>query len=855
MLDLTTASESPMTAKTDPPVQLTLPNGLRVALLHDPALVQAAAVVRVAAGGHDAPVEYPGLAHFLEHLLFLDSEAFPADQGLMAYVQRCAGQVNASTRERDSYYFFEVPVSDLDGGLARLCDMLAHPRLALEAQLREREVLEAEFQARSRDTDTLCDAALARVMQPSDHPFLGFHAGHRGTLPVEQAAFQNALAGFHQRFYQAGQMLLVLAGPQPLERLRELAELYGGRLPAGTYVPQSVPPVLRLPASTGLRVEAQPGRLSLYGLLDDLPDTAGEALDFLGECLAREESGGLPEWLSTRAGCDSLRLRVSYRYAGQAVVAVEFGLGEAGEANAGTCVSAFFDWLDFFAAADWGDLRCEHARSVEMRERVSPPLARARAWAERLRPHEGATAGEGLSESGLLALRAILTQLRRQQRVELLTVAAVSSAPADRGFPVKAEQASLLHGVQRQYGPWCLPPANPFLAPPVASSGQQVAVPGAFHWKECNPPFPGQAAVFLRWSFPEQPARDELRHTLAAALQPVVQAARQAAVDVRVDGQGGDWVLSLCGLALSQPAILGAALKCLSVPSADAREWGIQRRDAERRRVAGELLIRRLLNELADAFDAPTEADAIDAGAWQDALARCWRMACWDGLALGYAGADRQRLEQVLSQVPGEPSRAAAQASIPEARYRWRDAAIPAGECGLLLFCPLPDAGAETEAAWRLLGRCLEPAFYRRLRSELQLGYAIFSGFRSVGRSRGLLFAVQSPSATAAQILSHIEAFLDDQAAVLSTLEETALREMGADLAGRLSRFPSLRAAAEWHWQAHLEQVSIDHLERLCGALRMLDRSTLLAHHQALREAQGGWRVLANAAPVDSRWQ
>ncbi len=844
-----------MTAKTDPPVPLTLPNGLRVALLHDPALVQAAAVVRVAAGGHDAPVEYPGLAHFLEHLLFLDSAAFPADQGLMAYVQRCAGQVNASTRERDSYYFFEVPVADLDGGLARLCDMLAHPRLALDAQRREREVLEAEFKARSRDTDTLCDAALAQVMQPADHPFLGFHAGHRGTLPVEQSAFQNALAGFHQRFYQAGQMLLVLASPQPLEQLRELAERHGGRLPAGAYVPQSAPPALRLPTSTGLRVEAQPGRLSLYGLLDDLPDTAGEALDFLGECLAGEEAGGLSEWLRARAGCDSLHLRVPYRYAGQAVVAVEFTVGEAGAANAGACVPAFFDWLDFFAAADWHDLRRDYDRSVAMRERVSPPLARARAWAERLGPRDGDVEGGGGSESGLLALRAILMQLCRRQRVELLTVAAVSSMPAGRGFPVKTVQAPLLPNVQEQCGPWRLPPANPFLALPGASSGPQMAIPEAFLWKECNPPFPGQAAVFLRWRFPEQPADDELHHALAAALQPVVRAARQAAVEVRFDGQGDDWVLSLYGLASPQPTVLDAALKCLSAPSADAWVRGIQRRDTERRRAAGELLIRRLLNELADAFETPTETDAIDAGNWQAALARCWRTARWDGLALGYAGADRQRLEQMLSQVPGDPSRAAAQALAPEVRYRWRDAAIPAGECGLLLFCPLPDARAETEAAWRLLGRCLEPAFYRRLRSELQLGYAIFSGFRSVGRLRGLLFAVQSPDATAEQILSHIETFLDDQAAVLAALEVTALREMSVDLADRLSRFPSLRAAADWHWQAHLGKTSVDHLEHLCRALRTLERSTLLAHYQALREAQGGWRVLANAAPVDSRWQ
>ncbi|MDK3206187.1 insulinase family protein, partial [Escherichia coli] len=81
---------------------------------------------------HDVPLAWPGLAHFLEHLLFLGTERFPVGEGLMAYVQRHGGQVNASTRERTTEFFFELPVPAFADGLARLADMLAHPRLALD---------------------------------------------------------------------------------------------------------------------------------------------------------------------------------------------------------------------------------------------------------------------------------------------------------------------------------------------------------------------------------------------------------------------------------------------------------------------------------------------------------------------------------------------------------------------------------------------------------------------------------------------------------------------------------------------------------------------------------------------------
>ena len=95
----------------------TLANGLRVTLRQVPGLKRSAAALRVAAGSHDVPLEWPGLAHFLEHLLFLGTERFPASQALMAYVQSHGGQVNASTRERTTDFFFELPTSAFSPGL------------------------------------------------------------------------------------------------------------------------------------------------------------------------------------------------------------------------------------------------------------------------------------------------------------------------------------------------------------------------------------------------------------------------------------------------------------------------------------------------------------------------------------------------------------------------------------------------------------------------------------------------------------------------------------------------------------------------------------------------------------------
>ena len=162
---------------------LKLPNGLTVSLCQAPRLKRCAAALRVAAGSHDVPQEWPGLAHFLEHLFFLGTDRFPGGEKLMAFVQRHGGQINASTRERTTDFFFELPQAVFADGLERFCEMLTHPRMALEDQLREREVLHAEFIAWSQDDAAQYQMKLLASVSP-EHPLRWFHAGNRYSLAV-----------------------------------------------------------------------------------------------------------------------------------------------------------------------------------------------------------------------------------------------------------------------------------------------------------------------------------------------------------------------------------------------------------------------------------------------------------------------------------------------------------------------------------------------------------------------------------------------------------------------------------------------------------------------------------------------
>ena len=326
---------------------LTLANGLQLNLRHAPQLKRSAAALRVHAGSHDAPARWPGLAHFLEHLLFLGTARFALTDGLMRHVQRLGGEVNASTAERHTDFFFEVPPAGLDGALLRLCDMLAEPQLDLQRQLREREVIHAEFIAWSRDHQAQRRFALLQAVSPR-HPLSGFHAGNRYSLPLRDPAFQQALRGYHQRFYQGGQITLSLTGPQSLDELEQLARRHAALFAYATRLRPETP----APLGDGpLRLRQAPAsHCDLLFAHEALPAGALQALELLLDLLRDNRPGGWLAELRRRGWLQACSAQPLYAHAGQLLWHIELQL--TATASPGQVQDLLEGWLGFIRQQD-----------------------------------------------------------------------------------------------------------------------------------------------------------------------------------------------------------------------------------------------------------------------------------------------------------------------------------------------------------------------------------------------------------------------------------------------------------------------------------------------------------------------
>jgi coenzyme PQQ biosynthesis probable peptidase PqqF len=799
-----------------------LANGLRVRLVRQPRADLAAALVEVGGGSHDEPAEYPGLAHFLEHLVFLGSRDFPPGEGLIPFVQDLGGRVNASTRARNTRFFCEVPAQRLDDALARLLDMLATPLLEPDALTREREVLDAEYSARARDPQTLCEAALAWALAPG-HPLADFHAGNAASLKLEDAGFFPALRGFHQAHYQPGRMCLTLVAPQPLEQLAELARRLGGRLPAGRALPE---PALRpmLPLRAGrLRLGLANGRtrLLLAFVLEGPVGGVESALGLLESLMTDESAGGLLARLSSLGLSDVVQLRLPYAHGGQGLLLMDFDLVAGADC---ACLEAeLLDWLAFLrAASPWPGIWEERLEILRRKAALQAPLETALA----MRPPTQ------------VDVRALLDQLRPERLIRLETYES-AAAPTLRvsGFPLCLEPLGVPSAVTAT-GDWCLPAANPYLrptTPEMTSISPVPLLPGLAS-------APGQGALFLRWQPGQKGLPRGLAHGLQRALRPVLGAAAQAGLDGRFQAEQGCMALNLQGNAALLGRVAGDLLSALQAPSLRALAQGERLQQQELRRLAGELPIRQLLQRLPEQLDAPL----VDAPAVLDpeALARFWWQARWQGLGMGEVAVD--------AELPGLPT--PIQAPVGKGGRIWLQLEMPGSEAALLLFYPLDHPAPEEEACWRLLACRLEPAFHQRLRGELQLGYALTCGFRQFGAHRGLLFAVQSPRSPVAELFEHMQDFLVRQYASLARLDQGRLQALAGGLDLQLQRqAASLAEHARQGWLDRLAGLPPGHAGRVRQALGALQPGHLL-EQQGRLVAGLSCHALANAAAPTSDW-
>ncbi|XP_023282535.1 nardilysin-like [Seriola lalandi dorsalis] len=185
---------------------------------------QSAAALCVGAGSFSDPSDLPGLAHFLEHMVFMGSEKYPSENGFDAFLKKHGGSDNASTDCERTIFQFDVQRKSFKEALDRWAQFFICPLMIRDAIDREVEAVDSEYQL-AKPSDSHRKEMLFGSLAKPGHPMGKFCWGNAQTLKQEpkkkKINVYKRLRAFWKKHYSAHYMTLAVQSKEKLDTLEK----------------------------------------------------------------------------------------------------------------------------------------------------------------------------------------------------------------------------------------------------------------------------------------------------------------------------------------------------------------------------------------------------------------------------------------------------------------------------------------------------------------------------------------------------------------------------------------------------------------------------------------------------------
>jgi secreted Zn-dependent insulinase-like peptidase len=183
-----------------------LDNGLEVLFIEDDKAVQSEVYMNVKVGHDQNPEEYPGLAHFLEHMLFIGSEKYPNFDIYSRLIAENNGHSNAYTTSDHTLYYFGCRSDLLFKIIDIFCNFFISPLFHSSKVQTEISAVNSEHEKNIGD-DFARRWSLVNVFI-KDKINSSFATGNTETL--DKDGIMEALKKFYKKYYTVDRMMLII---------------------------------------------------------------------------------------------------------------------------------------------------------------------------------------------------------------------------------------------------------------------------------------------------------------------------------------------------------------------------------------------------------------------------------------------------------------------------------------------------------------------------------------------------------------------------------------------------------------------------------------------------------------------
>jgi secreted Zn-dependent insulinase-like peptidase len=829
-----------------------LPNHLRVLLISAPNADKAAAALDVNVGSRQDPAERQGLAHFLEHMLFLGTDKYPQADEYQDFISSHGGSHNAFTAFEHTNYFFDIDSAYLEPALDRFARFFVAPLFSAEYVEREKHAVDSEYQANIQ-SDAHRELDVMREVVNPQHPFAKFSVGSLNTLADRPGhPVRNDLLDFYQQNYSANVMTLVVIGREPLDQLQQMVSARFSDVPNRERTIEAISAPLytdeQLPQLVQIQSLQQQRTLSLaWPLPDQRSDYRGKSLEYIGNILGHEGNGSLLSALKQRGWAQALSAGEGIDYQGGSQFNVGIELTPEGSKHIDEIVRLVYQAVQRIrdgGIANWLYREQQTVSAQRFRFRETPePINEASRLAGNLHSYPAAEVLRGdylMEQFKPEAIAALLDQLTPTRMV--LTYSA-PDAKTDRRSQYYATPYSVQPLPPQRLQQWQqlaasdsikLPEPNIFIADDLAlkplqgNSTKPVALQndkGLHLWFLQDPTFRlPKATVTIEVRSPKatDSALDAVKTELLVRmlrenLNEFSYPASLAGLGYDISRNGRGIVLRVNGFDQKQSVLLEQMLHALQKPQLSPEVFARVQHELKReledngKRPPYELLLADLPNTLIrkrwpDSAMLPY-VETTDVAQIQDFGSQFLAQIDIQMLVYGNVVAtDAQRLGALVTQhllTNAQPT-AISPVQILQTPNRdiRRTLTAPHNDAGLLWYRQAADNSKLSRAALGVSAQIIGADFYAKLRTEQQLGYIVMASAYPLRDVPGLIFLVQSPVAGPAALADAYRKFLRQWSQRSATELRPLFERHRAALAQKLAQEPkNLGEASDRLWQ------------------------------------------------------
>ncbi|WP_368745901.1 pitrilysin [Klebsiella aerogenes] len=329
-----------------------LQNGMVVLLVSDPQAVKSLSALVVPVGSLQDPADHQGLAHYLEHMTLMGSQKYPQPDSLAEFLKMHGGSHNASTAPYRTAFYLEVENDALNGAVDRLADAIAAPLLDKKYAERERNAVNAELtMARTRDGMRMAQVS-AETINPA-HPASQFSGGNLDTLSDKPGSpVLDALHAFRDRWYSANLMKVVIYSNKPLPELASIAAATYGRVPNHDISKPEITVPVVTDAQKGIvihYVPAMPRKVLRveFRIDNNSAQFRSKTDELVTYMIGNRSPGTLSDWLQKQGLAEGIRADSDPAVNGNSgVLAISATLTDKGLAHRDEVTAAIFSYLN-----------------------------------------------------------------------------------------------------------------------------------------------------------------------------------------------------------------------------------------------------------------------------------------------------------------------------------------------------------------------------------------------------------------------------------------------------------------------------------------------------------------------------